>query len=824
MTSILLTEQNDIEFKQRLSEFNSEYAIGFTSTIFNDKMVEEDYQNFMKDYYSNSLKITCISLLLYELLSFLLISIFASKKFFDTFPFLLYIQLTFIIIGIACVFLLNFLMKSNKVKLWLKYILHYTFIAYNICIICSIRYSYVMNKEHLVAIIFFSFNFFCSISYLTILETSKLDPLLLGIIDIITMTILNFIKYDDKEQSIEYVVEITAGFLVYLIYFKKETDMILSRQTYIGIKKLEKTHLYYSKFINEIDFQMCSFIDLKPIFSNIAFSANINNLNSFNSNENELLISKYLEKLYQNDTNIPLMNILKEYSNTDNHIGLNKNSFIQLGQFYSLKQNGKNFFHIQIRKFPIRHNKYLIDLILKDITKTLENERISVETQLKKKVFSKLAHEFKTPLIILSNELNDLTTSLNLFLPNDVKYKCEVFIHISDYTLFLIDDLIQYSTNFQNMVVNMEENVNLEEIIIFCFKALISYKSYLPGNKNVIKTSMYYDPIIDNYSIRTDRIRLKQIIINLLSNAIKFTKTGTITIKALVENDIVKIEIEDTGCGMNTTELNMVNIIDPDIRINIEQNYNFMGTGIGISICKLIVSLLNNHSLYFISEKLVGTKVILSIKPDIKSVSLIQQPTKGRNKSNSRISIYEESKLTLSKHEIDFVNYSLLYEDKLLKYNSLNIISSNSFNIINDTKVKTNDSLPYIFIVDDSESLRKSVYNMITKWEKQNEYNINLLNDGIDLLHMITVAQEKGNRIGLILIDENMVFLNGSETIRIIRHLEAFEKIRRNIIISLTAFSDKETSELIKNAGADEVYIKPIKKDSLYNLLDKTLV
>ncbi|HEY3449955.1 MAG TPA: ATP-binding protein [Myxococcales bacterium] len=52
-----------------------------------------------------------------------------------------------------------------------------------------------------------------------------------------------------------------------------------------------------------------------------------------------------------------------------------------------------------------------------------------------------------------------------------------------------------------------------------------------------------------------DALRLEQILANLLSNAFKFTPAGTVTVRVLGEGDTARIEVEDTGIGLEPSAL-----------------------------------------------------------------------------------------------------------------------------------------------------------------------------------------------------------------------------------------------------------------------------
>ena len=78
-----------------------------------------------------------------------------------------------------------------------------------------------------------------------------------------------------------------------------------------------------------------------------------------------------------------------------------------------------------------------------------------------------------------------------------------------------------------------------------------------------------------------------------------------------------------------------------------------------------------------------------------------------------------------------------------------------------------------------------------------------------------------GRKIKAIFIDENMEYLNGSESVSIIRRLQKNDKINKFSIASVTSFEDLQTKDFIKNSGMDVVFSKPIKKSELIDFLDK---
>lgn len=82
----------------------------------------------------------------------------------------------------------------------------------------------------------------------------------------------------------------------------------------------------------------------------------------------------------------------------------------------------------------------------------------------------------------------------------------------------------------------------------------------------------------------TDRTKVKQIMLNLLSNAVKFTHSGTITLTAQQEGDLVRLDVVDTGIGIRKEDLSA--IWDDFRQVDQSRTREFGGTGLGLSITR----------------------------------------------------------------------------------------------------------------------------------------------------------------------------------------------------------------------------------------------
>jgi len=93
--------------------------------------------------------------------------------------------------------------------------------------------------------------------------------------------------------------------------------------------------------------------------------------------------------------------------------------------------------------------------------------------------------------------------------------------------------------------------------------------------------------------IYADEKRLRQILINLLSNAIKYTPAGEASLKVIWRGQVAEFEVSDTGVGMDPAELSR--IFEPFHRLHNAASADAPGMGLGLTITKLLVTVLGGE-------------------------------------------------------------------------------------------------------------------------------------------------------------------------------------------------------------------------------------
>jgi len=84
--------------------------------------------------------------------------------------------------------------------------------------------------------------------------------------------------------------------------------------------------------------------------------------------------------------------------------------------------------------------------------------------------------------------------------------------------------------------------------------------------------------------VRTDRDKVRQILLNLLSNAIKYTDDGSIVVRAASDDGRLRVAVTDTGVGIPSDELGRV--FDEFHRAETAGARRRSGTGLGLTISR----------------------------------------------------------------------------------------------------------------------------------------------------------------------------------------------------------------------------------------------
>jgi len=154
--------------------------------------------------------------------------------------------------------------------------------------------------------------------------------------------------------------------------------------------------------------------------------------------------------------------------------------------------------------------------------------------------------------------------------------------------------------------------------------------------------------------IRTDKTKLKQVLINLVGNAIKFTHRGSVTLRAEVLTGPfrIRIYVQDTGIGIKEEDLPL--LFEDFKQLDASSTREYGGTGLGLSITKKLVELFGG-AIRVQSILDVGSTFIVTLPLDIvpEAAPFEKSVVHGQNDQNIVLSIDDDPEmLTLIAHTL----------------------------------------------------------------------------------------------------------------------------------------------------------------------------
>lgn len=143
--------------------------------------------------------------------------------------------------------------------------------------------------------------------------------------------------------------------------------------------------------------------------------------------------------------------------------------------------------------------------------------------------------------------------------------------------------------------------------------------------------------------VKGDAQRLRQILINLVGNAIRFTRTGLVQLQVAYAWEIATFDIIDTGPGMSADKLEQIWL--PFERLNGDGPGSSPGTGLGLTICRLLTQLMGGE-LTVASDSDQGAhftlRLFLSQQRIVARSALAGQPVIGYAGPRRRILIVDD--------------------------------------------------------------------------------------------------------------------------------------------------------------------------------------
>ncbi len=268
--------------------------------------------------------------------------------------------------------------------------------------------------------------------------------------------------------------------------------------------------------------------------------------------------------------------------------------------------------------------------------------------QAKEYFLSNMSHEIRTPL-------NAILGFVNLLIDEDISQKhrnyLEIILNSGENLLSIINDILDFS-KLRSGEFTIEPKVfSLHDELSHTMELFVA-----SANAKEITITSFINPTIPQ-ELYGDALRIKQIISNFLSNAIKFTPDGgVIEVEAKYEEGVLKICVTDNGIGIDVADLK--NVFTAFAQAQYSENKNIEGTGLGLSISYQLAELMNGkvHVSSIVGE---GSTFWIEIPIDIANNECrVIENIKEFQKL--RMVLYAKDKKLSFKHE-SFIKYAEIF-------------------------------------------------------------------------------------------------------------------------------------------------------------------
>lgn len=388
----------------------------------------------------------------------------------------------------------------------------------------------------------------------------------------------------------------------------------------------------------------------------------------------------------------------------------------------------------------------------------VEAEKLRELDAMKSRFFANISHEFKTPLTLILNPVNEmLSKAHNTSINNSLVLIKRNARRLQEY----INEILELSKLDAH---RLKLNIREFDIVRFLKYQLSSFES-LAKQENI---SLIFDPPVKEIICYLDPNMINKIISNLLLNSIKFTPPGgkiEISLSGCYCNEhdhcaqkkgCLIISVRDTGIGI--PEEKIPRIFERYYKVSDDEND--YGTGLGLALVKELVTL-HNGSINVVSKENKFTMFQLHFPM-------------GKNHFSP------EDMADITRYEIEEDFYP---SDKKLESPKERPASSE-----NNEKI--------VLVIEDNEDMRTLINAGLKR-----DFNVVMAKDGQEGI-------DKALEISpdLILCDVMMPKKDGVEVARMLKLNEITSHIPIILLTAKSQMSDKITG---LETGADDYVIKP---------------
>ncbi|PLX12821.1 MAG: hypothetical protein C0598_05185 [Marinilabiliales bacterium] len=429
-------------------------------------------------------------------------------------------------------------------------------------------------------------------------------------------------------------------------------------------------------------------------------------------------------------------------------------------EVYQKKYTLKGEIEKKLTEKIIPYKKEHDEIVKKEIELKKNLKTLEEANYLKNAFLSNMSHQIRSSLNGISGFANLLETELAI---------------IGDENLYSYAQKIQQSGNkLENLLTNIidissiEANVTEKNIqqcdILDIINDVESINTFKANEKGLIFKTKVEESIP---AVIADQSKLRKVLNVLIDNSIKYTHKGFVTLMTTYDEDTstIKIELKDTGVGINSEYAELINTAFSSKNI-VENEKSYQGIGIGLKLCKRFIDLMDGK-IELITKENEGTSFNITL------------PTAIEKSEEIVSSVVEEAPVTL----------------------------------LNAPELGSLD----IFIVEDDRMNRMVLEKMLKK-----SGSITTTIDGEDAMNVIKKNHSKKKYFHVMLFDINLPApWDGTRLMQEVRRL--YPEYKNIPFMAQTAYAMAGDKDSFLEAGFDDYIAKPIMKNELLTKIERQI-
>lgn len=381
----------------------------------------------------------------------------------------------------------------------------------------------------------------------------------------------------------------------------------------------------------------------------------------------------------------------------------------------------------------------------------------------KSEFLANMSHELRTPMTAIMG-FSDLLLMGAHASPDEQREFLESIQQNGEALLHLIDDILDLTCIEAERLPLEESDCPLRPLVDDVLSSV-----YLQSRKKHLDLSVEYGHPVPA-CIRTDRSRLRQVLLNLLGNAVKFTEQGSVRLAVHFRREspshgCLQFSVTDTGIGISDDKVE--EIFKPFTQADYSSTRRFGGAGLGLNIAQRLATALGGR------------------------IEVVSTPGQG-------------STFTLT---FDAMAVGALAADQ-----TVHPVSEAAEP--QPTAAQTTAVRARALFAEDSTDAQTVVDHML----RPKGVEVEMAEDGRIACDMAQQSLAAGKPYDLILMDMQMPVMNGFEATRWLR-----DHGWQGPIVALTAHAMPDDLERCLSAGCDGYIAKPIKTEVFWKMIERFL-